>query len=232
MDMSSLLSQKDILQLVSMREVLAGFSHEIAQPLNAIMIAVQVLQLKVQRCGLAEEEKSFLINRLGVVSSQAQRATHIVDSFRSFSKPRSPSATADVTSSFRTVHSLMEPQFMGRGLDLVWEFADPLPTANWDSHAVELILVQGLAFARDCVEALGEWHTQSGLPYSKTVTVKLTACGGRPTARIVWEKGKVGKDSTMPVIGTPVGLALAASILKSSDGSLVAGPSSVLITFP
>lgn len=232
MDLSSLLSQKDILQLVSLREVFGGFAHEIAQPLNAIMIAAQVLQLRVQRGGLAEEEKSFLVNRLGIVASQVQRATLIVDSLRSFSKPRSPSATADIKSSFETVHSLMQQQLMGRGLDLIWECADPLPTINGDSHAVELILIQGLAFARDSVEAIGQWHEQNGLPFSKTVTVELIALDGRPTARIAWRQGKVPEDSQMLAGENAVGIALAASILESMDGSLVINANSVSITFP
>lgn len=230
--MNSLLSQKDILQLVSLREVFAGFAHEIAQPLNAIMIAAQVLQLRVQRGGLAEEEKQFLVNRLGIVSSQAQRASLVVDTLRSFSKPRSPSATADIKSSFETIRSLMEQQFMGRGIDLVWECADPLPTINGDSHFVVLILIQGLAFARDSLEAIGQWHEQSGLPFSKTVTVDLIALDGRPTARIAWSTGRAPEDSQGLAGENAVGIALAASILESMDGSLIVSANSISITFP
>ncbi len=45
MESNDLLAHEDILQLTSLREVFGGFAHEIAQPLNAIMIATQVFQL-------------------------------------------------------------------------------------------------------------------------------------------------------------------------------------------
>jgi len=54
------LPDEDILHLTSLEEVFGGFAHEIAQPLHTIMIASQVLQLKLARTDLADAEKEFL----------------------------------------------------------------------------------------------------------------------------------------------------------------------------
>ena len=64
------LLQEDLLRLASLGEVFGGFAHEIAQPLNAIMIASQVVQLKVERSALPKEEKEFITQRLCHQQSQ------------------------------------------------------------------------------------------------------------------------------------------------------------------
>lgn len=233
MDVSTLMSEKDILQLVSLKEVFAGFAHEIAQPLNAIMIASQVLQLRVQRGSLSEDEKSFLVTRLGIISSQVQRATQIVDTLRSFSKPMtSDSAVADMRASFESVYALMGQQFVGRGLELVWKSGADLPPVKADTHLVQLILVQALAFARDSVEAIAEWHEHGHANYKKSVSAELVSRSGRSAARIAWQTGQMPEDSEILHARSRVGLDLSESLLGSIGGSLVSGPSSILIAFP
>lgn len=233
MDVSNLMSDKDILQLVSLKEVFAGFAHEIAQPLNAIMIASQVLQLRVQRGILSEDEKSFLITRLGIVTTQVQRATQIVDTLRSFSKPTtSDSAVADMRANFESVYGLMGQQFVVRGLELAWKAAEDLPPVKADTHLVQLILVQALAFARDSVEAIAEWHEHGHADYKKSVSAELVSSAGRSTARIGWQRGQLPKDREILHVGSRVGLSLSESILRSIGGNLAFGPCSILITFP
>ena len=233
MDLSNLMSEKDILQLVSLREVFAGFAHEIAQPLNAIMIASQVLQLRVQRGELSEDEKSFLTNRLGVVSSQVQRATRIVETLRSFSKPSaSDQEVADIRTSFESVYSLMGQQFVGRGLELAWQACEDLPPVKAHPRVVESILVQGLAFARDSAVAIAAWHEKCRMDYKKSVMVELIRSEGVPAVRIGWDTGQLPADSELVHGGPGVGLSLSASILRSLQGGLASGPNWILITFP
>jgi C4-dicarboxylate-specific signal transduction histidine kinase len=233
MDARDLLSEEDLLQLISLREVVSGFAHEIAQPLNAIMIASQVLQLRVQRSFLSEDEKSFLVNRLDIMSSQVQRATEIVETLRAFCNPRIlPAGSVSIKEAFETVHGLMGQQFTGRGMELVWEHGDPLPPVGADPYAVEFLLVQGLSFARDSVEAAAEWHTQNGLHYRKFVSVKLMPANGGSAALITWNNGQVPEQVLVLDPTTNVGLAAAESILASIGGSLSTSPSSLLMRVP
>ena len=74
---------EDFLRLTALQELLGGVAHEINQPLNAIMIASQVIRLRVERSHLAEEQEAFLTERLDLISSQAQKAAEIIDNFRS-----------------------------------------------------------------------------------------------------------------------------------------------------
>ena len=59
MDVKVSLADEDVLQLTAFEELYAGFAHEIAQPLNAIMIASQVIQLKIEATGLTSDEKTW-----------------------------------------------------------------------------------------------------------------------------------------------------------------------------
>ena len=64
----------EILHLTSFKEIFGGFAHEIAQPLNALMIAAQVIQFKVEQSILLQDEKSYVLQRLDLMMKQVKRA--------------------------------------------------------------------------------------------------------------------------------------------------------------
>jgi nitrogen-specific signal transduction histidine kinase len=232
MDVSDLLTQEEILQLISLKEIFGGFAHEIAQPLNAIMIASQVIQLRVQRSLLSEDEKSFLVHRLGIVSSQVQRATQIVETLRGFSQPRtSDSVHKYIKASFEKVFSLMGQQFVGRGVELAWECDDFLPPLTTEPHLAELVLVQGLAFARSSVEIIGEWHDEKGVSYTRVVQVKLAPEDARSTVQITWSGGQFPEQEHPIEPSAHAGLATAASILGALGGDLRTSANTISISF-
>lgn len=233
MDVGELLSQEDMLQLISLSEIFGGFSHEIAQPLNAIMIASQVIQLRLQRSFLPDDEKSFLIHRLGIVSSQVQRATQIVEAVRRFSRINVPdSGDSDIKAAFENVYGLMAQQFVGRGVELAWESQDPLPPLGTASHLTELILVQGMAFARTSVEAIGEWHAEKGISYGKHVKVKLAPGDEGSLALITWNGGQLGDRSDLIDSSTDPGFVAARSALTSFGGDIQTSANTLSLTFP
>jgi len=233
MDASNLLSPKETLQLISLSELFAGFAHEIAQPLNAIMIASQVIQLTVQRSHLSDEEKSFLIQRLGIVSSQVQRATQIVETLRGFNQPKSSvSIQGDLKASFERVYALMGQQFVGRGVKLTWESHDPLPRVTIEAHVVELVLVQGLAFARFAVETIGEWHDEKGIPFDRRVQVELEPDKGRSAVCIRWTVGDLPDPINVIDPSTHIGITSAGSVIRSLGGDLVIRAGEVSLIFP
>lgn len=233
MGTNNLLSEEDILELVSLKEILAGFAHEIAQPLNAIMIASQVIQLRVQRCLLSDDEKSFLTHRLGIVSSQVQRATQIVENLRGFSKRSvDTNGKVDVRAAFERVHSLMGQQFVGRGIELAYEYQEPLPPLSVSEGAIELVLVQGLSFARDAVEAIGKWHDENGISYHKSVDVRLSPYEGGSAAHVHWRTGHLPEGIGLLDPAEKVGLTVASSILGAMGGNLDTSANSLLIVIP
>ena len=189
------LPQEDLLRLASLGEVFGGFAHEIAQPLNAIMIASQVVQLKVERSDLPEEEKKFIAHRLNIVNSQVQKASQIVESLRVFSGANvSGFGETGLKGIFEKIYGLMEQQFISRGIEFRCECDEALPSIRNNPNLVEGVMVQGLAFARDAVAALGVWHDQRSIPYKKFLTVRFTELDGVCSADILWDSGGLPAD--------------------------------------
>jgi nitrogen fixation/metabolism regulation signal transduction histidine kinase len=227
------LPHEDLLRLASLGEVFGGFAHEIAQPLNAIMIASQVVQLKVERSSLTEEEKAFIVHRLKIVASQVQKASEIVDSLRVFSGANfSGFSETGLKKIFDKIHGLMGQQFISRSIELKWECDEALPPIGHNPNLVEGIIVQGLAFARDAVAAIGVWHDQRGIPYKKFLTVRCSELGGACAADIMWPSGAFPSDMSVMDVQNHIGLATAGKILSSIGGRLETTASTLRITFP
>jgi nitrogen-specific signal transduction histidine kinase len=232
MENENSLAQEDLLRLASLGEVFGGFAHEMAQPLNAIMIASQVVQLKVERSDLPEEEKAFIVHRLNIVTSQVQKASRIVERLRVFSGANfSGIGETGLKEVFEKIHGLMGQQFVSRGIELNCECDDALPSIRNNPNLVEGIMVQGLAFARDAIAALGVWHDQRGIPYKKSLTVKFTELEGVCAAHILWDSGALPADVSLMDAQQHTGLATAGTVLASMGGRLEAAGSVIKMTF-
>jgi nitrogen-specific signal transduction histidine kinase len=233
MELNDLLAHEDILHLTSLREVFGGFAHEIAQPLNAIMIATQVIQLKLDRSLLTEEEKGFLKQRLSIVTGQAQRATQIVENLRVFSRG-SPCGAAQkgIRAAFQAIHGLMGQQFVGRGIQLTWECAELPPGTCENMHLIEGVIVQALAFARDSVSAISSWHEEKGMLYKKKVDVRIAPVDSRSRMAITWDLGELPPTYEMTGFANRAGLFTASSVIAGLGGRLEPSASELTIDFP
>lgn len=223
--------QEEILRLVSLREVFGGFAHEIAQPLNAIMIASQVIQLKLDRSFLSEEEKYFLSQRLQIVSSQVQRASEVIENLRTFSRSGgSPTAGCCLKSAFERIHGLMGQQLAGRGIDLHCDSQIDHSLTIARFHFTEGVIVQGLAFSRDCVMNIHKWHEEHNLPYNKAITVRLLQ--GPSQVNIYWNLGNLPENVGVISNESHAGLQAAVNVIETAGGSLIADRTGLKIAFP
>jgi signal transduction histidine kinase len=232
METTDRLPDVDVLHLTSLKEVFSGFAHEIAQPLHTIMMASQVLQLKLARTALHEEEKEFISQRLNVVTSQVQRASQIVQNLRAFGRGTLPEPRGtDMQGICRHIQGLMGQQFVGRGIELVWNTSEPLPPAKEEPLLLEGILIQCLAYARDAVAALDAWHKAREREYKKSVTVSIAGPHSLAAA-LSWTPGEASSDAALPEAKARPGLVAASSILKSVGGSIQTGRAGIIIEFP
>lgn len=233
MDLNNLLAHEDILHLTSLQEVFGGFAHEIAQPLNAIMIATQVIQLKLDRSFLTEEEKTFLKQRLSIVTGQAQRASQIVENLRVFSRGSACGAgQTGLKASFQAIYGLMGQQFVGRGIELAWELDELPPGTCENMHLIEGVIVQALAFARDSVSAIGSWHEEKGMPYKKRVDVNFVREDGGSRMTITWDFGQLQPPHNMMDFAKHAGLFCASAVIAGLGGRLEPSASGLTIVFP
>lgn len=223
-------SQSEILRTLSVSEMLGGFAHEIAQPLNAIMIAAEVMQLKIERSQLSEIDKEFLVHRLNIVVSQVERASHLVEKFRSFNRMevnRLERANGAVL--FGRVYELMEQQFVGRGIRVLLERSESLPALSRNLVIIEGAIVQALAFARDAVTVIGQWHESHGMSYEKTLLVRIEGQHNVQTITLRWNQGEYPKAAHLPDPGRHGGLQIASQLLTATNNSLRVKEGSVVI---
>jgi phosphoglycerate-specific signal transduction histidine kinase len=222
----------EILHLTSLAEVFGGFAHEIAQPLNAIMIASQVLQLKVERSDLSTPEKNFLVQRLATVTNQVQRASDIVEALRGFTRRSADRAGTHVADIFRRVFGLMEQQFIIRSIAVDVDLAEDLPPVIGEVDTIQEIMVQGLAFSREAVSAIANWHNTHGVPYDKRLQVYFTQTQPEQAMHLDWDLGQFPKGSTVLDPCTHLGLSTAGSVLRGRGGSLLARDDGLTLAFP
>jgi nitrogen-specific signal transduction histidine kinase len=226
-------SDKELLHLSSVREIFGGFAHEVAQPLNAIMIASQVVQLKVERSPLSHEEKSFVNQRLAIVSEQVQRATQLVEGLRQFVAARmSDAGPANLKGTYERVHSLMHQQFIGRGIEIAMEAVPGFEPLKTDCHVVEAVLVHCLSYARDSLEAIAQWHENVRIPFQRSASVGCLTSRGASVLRVQWRTGKLPENQFAVDPEARMGLVTARSVLRSEGGDLRILPASVVATIP
>lgn len=235
MDEKRAVSREDLLHLTSLREVFGGFAHEIAQPLNAIMIAAQVIQLRLDRNPLPDAEKFFLVQRLELISSQVQRVSKIVGNVRGFgqdgsSESETPTNPAMV---FNHVYGMMGQQFVGRGIEFtVEEEAPDLRPTGMPRSVVENSVVQMLAYARDMVRHVEAQYTARQETFKKAVRARLVNGDSGPTLVLWWESGHALDGLEFPDPAERPGLAAAKELIQSAGGSLSVEGTSVAMVLP
>lgn len=226
-------SREEILHLASLGEVYGGFAHDIAQPLNAIGIACQLIQLKLERSQMPETEKAFLIQRLEIVSSQVQRASDILANFSSFyRRDRTQAALLDIGSVFNKIYDLMEQQLTIRGIAVTWNCQEGLSPLEGNLATVENIVVQSLAFSRDTVGMIGNWHEKQGLAYERCLRIDVTEATDRQSMRVEWDLGLLPRGTQLLAPSSHAGLAISGSVLRDMAGSLTARDGELTISFP
>lgn len=230
---SDQLPPEEILYLSALNEVVGGFAHEIAQPLNAIMIAAQVVQLGINRSSLSPQEKSFILERLDIVSSQVQKTSKILELLRTFRRGNAVSVPqTTVLQAVQNALRVMGQQLTGRNIETVVRLNDPVPGVRLRNTIVASLIVQCLAFARDRVEQLSRLHDDKGMDYKMVLELDLFPSDRSSVLRISWNTGNIDEQGDGWDFPQGLGMQSAMSVLNSSGGSLELGPTHIILKFP
>ena len=105
-------------------EMASGLTHELAQPLTAILA-----QAQAGRRMLARSDMVALAPVLDDVVTQARRASAILERFRNWSRPQqAPASAFDLRDALRTVEALLAPQAALHGVRLAFNLPEnPAP---------------------------------------------------------------------------------------------------------
>ncbi|MBM4328400.1 MAG: hypothetical protein FJ118_14700 [Deltaproteobacteria bacterium] len=232
MQKDALISDRELLRLCTLREVVGSFAHEAVQPLNAIMIAAQVLQLRLAKLPAPEDEKKAICERLELIASQVKRAGDLIHEFRAFDREKdSCEAPVHLHEVIDKVCDKMRQQFTARGLDLIIEPQGQFPPlSEAHSEIAEDVVVHALAHARETVQAMAEQRRESGLPYAGRVMLSAVEADGKLVISLNWSTGQSPQDRVPSESAQPPGLRLASAALAASGGALEIAPQAITIT--
>jgi signal transduction histidine kinase len=139
-------------RLSALGQMSASLAHEVRQPLNAISMIAQNLELMSER-GLMPAET--LQTKLSRISEQVERASKIMDRVRRFSRKASDALEkVDVAKLVDGVRILMEHDLMAAGIKL--EISTPAGlTLRCDAIQIEQVLTNLMRNAMDVLSGIG-----------------------------------------------------------------------------
>ncbi len=197
-------------------EMASGLTHELTQPLTAILA-----QAQAGRRLLARGDATALAPVLEDTVTQARRASAILERFRNWSRPQqAPRSAFDLREAPRHVEALLAPQAAAQGLRLELDLpTEPLPVLA-DPVEMEQVVFNLL---RNAIEAV------AGMGNRARLHLRLHRQGGAAVLEVSDNGSGVAPDlrprlftpfTTTRADGTGLGLALSQRLVERAGGEI------------
>lgn len=146
-------------KMTNLEKMSAGIAHEINQPLNAIKMGSEYLNMMHERKkDVAPEDLAMVLKE---ISAQVTRASEIVGRLKTFSrKAEFAREVICINACARSVHKIIGRQISLQNIDMVLDLDDTLPDILAHHNRMEQVLFNLVTNARDAinerVETLGD----------------------------------------------------------------------------
>jgi signal transduction histidine kinase/HAMP domain-containing protein len=199
-------------KLAALGRLTSGVAHEVKNPLNAM-----VLQLELLKAKLAEQGEGVK-PQLEILSAEIHRLDRVVKTFLDFTRPVEVHFTeTDMGSLVREVFILAEPQARENNVQMVFQHEGAPASVRVDRDLMKQALLNLVLNACQAMPSGGELKvTSRATPRRLELAVADQGAGIPPEAR---QKIFSLFYSTRPG-GTGVGLAMAFRILQLHNGSI------------
>jgi len=191
----------------------SGVAHEVKNPLNAMMIHLEVLKERLDEATPEVQES------LEVIGSEIRRLDRVVQGFLRFMRPQElVIKPVDLNSLLQSLGALLEAEWQTQGIRLAYDLDAALPPVGADEELLRQAFLNILQNA-------GQAMTRSG-----TITIK-TARDGRESARaeIVDEGEGIAPEDLERIFklyyttkpdGSGIGLSVVYRIVQVHDGMI------------
>lgn len=211
-------------RLASLGEMSAGLGHEINQPLQTIVLAAEVGQMRAQRTSAGEMECAF-----GEILSQAVRMGEIIQHLRIFAKggvPSEPMRPIALRAAVDGALALVGGTLRASRISVDVQLDEAASVVQGQLVAIEHVLTNLLLNARDALEAKPpgqqRWIRLTSRLGERADEVQLCLAdnGGGIAPEILPRLFEPFATSKGPDHGTGLGLSICHGLLRSMGGNI------------
>src|SRR5713226_3121886 len=200
-------------KLAALGRLTSGVAHEVKNPLNAMMIHLELLKERLE-APTVEVQQS-----LEVIGSEIHRLDRVVQGFLRFMRPQElVLKTIDMNGLLRNLTALIEAEWQGEGTRIACELDPSLPPVGADEELLRQAFLNVLQ------------NAGQAMPKGGTITIK-TARDGRESARaeIVDEGEGIAPEDLERIFklyyttkpdGSGIGLSVVYRIVQVHDGMI------------
>lgn len=199
-------------KLAALGRLTSGMAHEVKNPLNAMVLQLEILKSKLQ------EQGEHLQPHLDILSEEIRRLDRVVKTFLDFTRPIELRPTeTDIAGLVRDVFTLAQPQAQQNNVRLIFEADGVLPRPVIDRDLMKQALLNLVLNGCQAMPAGGELKvTPRAFPHHLELAIVDQGVGIPPEA-----KAKLFSlcFTTKPG-GTGMGLAMAYRIVQLHNGTI------------
>jgi signal transduction histidine kinase len=197
-------------KLAAIGELAAGIAHEIKNPLQVLMLHLDLVQAGRP-----------LPNWVEMFSKQLKRLSEITLRLMNFSRNASEEVAAqpiDVNKAIDDIVMIVQHEFQGNGIEMQMNLAQDLPAVAGNANSLQQVFLNLLINARDAMPKGGSIGVTSSLT-GFHVCVKISDTG-QGIEKELLEKIFAPFFSTKGEKGTGLGLAICSKIISQHKGEI------------
>jgi PAS domain S-box-containing protein len=232
-------------KMATLGEMATGMAHELNQPLSVIKTASSFCLKKINSNGVIKEKDLYTM--LEKIDHNVNRSANIISHMRQFARKSDVVlAEVQINDVLKRAFDIFSQQLKVRGIDVVWDIDQNLPTIMADPSRLEQVFINLLLNARDAIEEKW-WSLEPAMGMKKIslktkleekavmVEVKDTGIGiSEDIADKIFEPFFTTKEVGK---GTGLGLSISYGIIKDCHGDIKVtmnekGETRFRLTFP
>jgi histidine kinase len=215
-------------KMATLGEMATGVAHELNQPLAVMESASSFLMRKLNKKEKIEDEHLLIMSQK--ISSNVDRATRIINHLREFGRKEDAGLEKiQVNDLLRRANELLSQQLKVRGIEVVWQLAEGLPSIMTDPGRLEQVFVNLLLNARDAIE--DKLSTEVIKKGSEKIILSTSSDGDKITIEVSDTGTGIPKDQLEKIFepffttksvgkGTGLGLSISYGIIKDCGGNI------------